>query len=1094
MIRRRIWTRRGVGAPSRDDHDESASAHDLPGRIAVLDDGVVGDRVATAVQALGLVVVRAHRTDDVDEVVERLAADDVGAIHPGASPTGNELETAAAHAGMRLLRSGDPLERTAGSRPCSIRTTAGQARAAVSDGDHFPIVVHGGDVVVTVRDAMVFERVVRRIRREHGDDASVTLTAATASWRRVEQVVLADRSGATRVLGDQDVTIAANGRARYMEAPAPGLPDTARDATAREAARRVDSAGTTGIVRVTFEVHPDGDRWQLASCVPGLDEIDAVVGRQLGLDLTVADLLAHGGLPLDRVLDEASVPDGDRAHVVGVRIVATDAPSTERVVVCQLPAGADVWSESSGPSAPTGGALAMIVGGAADRIAAIGVTATAVRDTLVRGRASDQRAILDLLGRPEVRAGRLGRDLATGRTEPPSIDGLLRFVAERSVAPSDGPVVRARPAPPRAPSADPPAPGTKQRLDALGPEAFATWMRQERRLLVTDTTLRDAHQSLLATRVRTHDLVASAPAFAHGLPQLLSLECWGGATFDVAMRFLHEDPWERLATLRASVPNILLQMLLRGSSAVGYTRYPDRVVRFFVEEAARTGVDVFRVFDSLNLVDDLRVAIEAVREAGALCEGTLCYTADLHDPSRPGYDLAYYVDLARRLEHAGCHVLAIKDMAGVCRPPAAAELVRVLREEVGLPVHLHTHDTSGFAAATVYATAEAGVDAVDAAVDAMSGLTSQPSLGSLVRALEHTDRSTGLDPTAITRLSTYWEQVRQVYAPFESDIRAGTSDVYRHEMPGGQYTNLRQQARAVGLGDERWPEVADAYATANQLLGDIVKVTPSSKVVGDLALTMVAAGLDGEALVAPDVEVSFPDSVIGLIRGDLGVPPGGFPDPIARKVRAASRSREVATTGRDDPDLDQALTVNGSRRDAASSLMYPTVHADHVEFRHRYGDVSVLPTDVFLHGLEVGTEVTVTTAEGRSVTIGCSHIGERRDDGTAPVLLTVDGVGRTLRVAAPSGHRSRNESGPDQEADTGTVPSGPGDVLATMNATVTAVHVEVGQVVEAGDVLATLEAMKMEVAVNAPDAGTVELIDVNAGTTVTAGDRLLVVT
>src|SRR6185437_14484088 len=424
---------------------------------------------------------------------------------------------------------------------------------------------------------------------------------------------------------------------------------------------------------------------------------------------------------------------------------------------------------------------------------------------------------------------------------------ILTFLAETIV--NGNPETRSRPRParletprlPQAAAADPP-PGTRQRLAELGPQRFARWMLEEERVLLTDTTLRDAHQSLLATRVRTFDMVAIAPYYAALLPQLFSLECWGGATFDVALRFLREDPWERLSALRARVPNLLLQMLLRGANGVGYTHYPDNVVRFFIARAAAHGIDVFRIFDSLNWVENMRVSIDAVREAGKLCEAAICYTGNLSDPAERKYTLDYYLQLACELRAAGTHVLGIKDMAGLLRPRAAYELVKALKEETGLPVHLHTHDTSGIAAASVLAAVAAGVDAIDCAIDALSGLTSQPNLGSIIESLRFGPRDTGLDPDRVRIISSYWEQVRRGYVAFESDIRAGASEVYVHGMPGGQYTNLREQARGLGLDDHRWPEVSQAYAEVNDMFGDIIKVTPTSKVVGDMAITMVTSG------------------------------------------------------------------------------------------------------------------------------------------------------------------------------------------------------------------------------------------------------------
>ena len=416
-----------------------------------------------------------------------------------------------------------------------------------------------------------------------------------------------------------------------------------------------------------------------------------------------------------------------------------------------------------------------------------------------------------------------------------------------------------------------------------GPEGLARWMLEQKPVLLTDTSMRDAHQSLLATRMRSYDILRIAPAYAERLPELFSLECWGGATFDVAMRFLKEDPWDRLIALKERVPNILLQMLLRSANAVGYTNYPDNVVVHFVRQAASSGVDLFRVFDSLNWVDNMRVAMDAVLESGKLCEAAICYSGDMLAPVPNQYDLAYYVNMARALERAGAHIIGIKDMAGVCKPAAAGRLVAALKQEVRIPVHFHTHDTSGIGGATVLAAVDAGVDAVDGAMDALSGLTSQPNLGSIADALRGRERDPGLDRAAMRRISRYWELVREYYAGFESEIRSGTADVYRHAMPGGQYTNLREQARSMGIA-HRWPDVANRYAEVNELFGDVVKVTPTSKVVGDMALAMVSGGLSAADVLDPDKEIAFPESVVSFFRGDLGQPVGGFPEALQRKI------------------------------------------------------------------------------------------------------------------------------------------------------------------------------------------------------------------
>jgi pyruvate carboxylase len=618
-------------------------------------------------------------------------------------------------------------------------------------------------------------------------------------------------------------------------------------------------------------------------------------------------------------------------------------------------------------------------------------------------------------------------------------------------------------------------------------------MRRETRALVTDTTMRDAHQSLLATRMRSHDLVAVAPAYASALPQLLSLECWGGATFDVAMRFLAEDPWERLAAIRERVPNLLLQMLLRGSNAVGYTNYPDNVVKFFVRQAADAGIDLFRIFDCLNWVENMRVAMDAVRETGRLCEGAMCYTGDILDPDRAKYGLKYYVALAGELERAGAHIIGIKDMAGLLKPAAARKLVATLREATDLPIHLHTHDTSGISAATVLAAVEAGADAFDAAIDSMSGLTSQPCLGSLVEALADTDRATGLDSEAIRRISFYFEAVRAGYIAFESDFRAGASEVYLHEMPGGQFTNLKEQARALGL-ESRWHEVARAYADANLLFGDIVKVTPSSKVVGDLALMMVASDLTPADILDPDKEIAFPDSVVQMLRGDLGQPPGGWPRKLQRKVLKGEEPVTVRPGSLLPPaDLEAerraAADKTGGKVDdnaLASYLMYPKVYVDFAKAADTYGPVGVLPTPVFFYGLPAGEEILVELERGKTLVIRNQAIGETDDQGFARVFFELNGQPRTAKV--PDRRRGATGAAARRKAEDGN----PLHVAAPMPGLVATLAVKAGQSVKAGDVLLSIEAMKMETVLHAERDGRIAELLVAPGSQVDAKDLLLV--
>jgi pyruvate carboxylase len=635
-------------------------------------------------------------------------------------------------------------------------------------------------------------------------------------------------------------------------------------------------------------------------------------------------------------------------------------------------------------------------------------------------------------------------------------------------------------------------PGSRDRLKELGPQKFAQWMLDSKPVLMTDTTLRDAHQSLFATRMRTADMLPIAPFYARELSQVFSMECWGGATFDVAMRFLKEDPWQRLVQLRERVPNILFQMLLRGANGVGYTAYADNVVQFFVKQAAAAGVDLFRVFDALNWVENMRASIDAVLESGALCEGAICYTGDLFDSQRGKYDLKYYVGIAKQLQQAGVHILAIKDMAGICRPRAVAALVDALKGETGLPVHFHTHDTSGIAAASVLAAVEAGCDAVDGALDAMSGLTAQPNLSAIAAALAHTERDPGLLPCALHAASTYFEGVRRFYAPFESDIRSGTADVYRHEMPGGQYTNLREQARAMGLAN-RWTEVSQAYADVNRLFGDIVKVTPTSKVVGDMAIMMVANDLTPAQIADPMYEVPFPESVVSLFKGELGFPPDGFPDALSCKVLkgeppAAYRPGDYL------PPVDlEAARVKAAKagglpldeiddRQLASALMYPKVVSDFHQHLQRHGDVSVLPTPTFFYGMKPGDEVALEIDAGKTLLVSLQTIHE--EEGIAKVQFEMNGQSRMTSVAragaAAAAQREMAE------------PGNPLHVGAPMPGAIASVPVVAGQTIQAGATLLSLEAMKMEMHMTAERNGVIERVLVKLGDRVQAKDLLIV--
>jgi pyruvate carboxylase len=642
---------------------------------------------------------------------------------------------------------------------------------------------------------------------------------------------------------------------------------------------------------------------------------------------------------------------------------------------------------------------------------------------------------------------------------------------------------------------DPPK-GTRDRLLEIGPEKFAQWVREQKRLLLTDTTMRDAHQSLMATRMRTYDMLQAANYVSHQMSGLFSLEMWGGATFDVSLRFLLEDPWSRLAKLREAIPNICFQMLLRASNAVGYTAYPDNVVDEFIQESSKQGIDIFRVFDSLNWLPNMKLPMEAVRKTNrSICEAAVCYTGDILDPKRDKYTLQYYVKMAKELEKMGAHMIAIKDMAGLCKPYAAHKLVKTLREEVGLPIHFHTHDTSGINASSIFKAAEAGVDVADAALASMSGTTSQPNLNSIVASLANTERDTGLDLAVLDRASDYWETVRTHYSPFDSAPKSGTAEVYLHEMPGGQYTNLKEQAESMGLGP-RWHEVAVAYAEVNMALGDIVKVTPSSKVVGDLAIFLVNHGMKAADLakLGPNHNLTLPNSVVEMLSGDLGEPEGGWPADIVATVLRGGEPRKGRPGEHLAPvDLAQAHATlekkaghKCSHTDLMSYLMYPDVFLKYSRAHSSYGDVEVLPTPEFFFGLEKDKEIAVEIESGKTLIIKLLTVSDPHPDGSRIVFFELNGQPREVKIR----DKALQAAAPARpKAD----PANAGHVGAPIPGAISSVAIELNAKVVKGDRLLVMEAMKMQSTIYAPCDGKVTQLLVSAGQNVEAKDLLLVI-
>jgi pyruvate carboxylase len=759
------------------------------------------------------------------------------------------------------------------------------------------------------------ERTLLPARREaqaaFGRD-EVYLEKLVERARHVEVQVLADRTGNAVHLFERDCTVQRRHQKVVERAPAPYLGEAQRAKLCGYAVAIAIAADYAGAGTVEFLQDADTGAFYFIEVNPRIQVEHTVTEQVTGIDIVKAQIHILDGFAIGT--PESGVPaQADirlNGHALQCRITTEDPeqnfiPDYGRITAYRGATGFGIRLD--GGTAYSGAVITRYYDPLLEKVTAWAPTAReaiarmhrALREFRIRGVATNLTFLEAIITHPKFRANQYSTrfidetpELFTQVKRQDRATKLLNYLADVTV--NGHPETRGRPKP-KADAAAPIIPwftgsvpdGTRQKLDALGAEKFAAWLREQKQVLVTDTTMRDGHQSLLATRVRTHDIVRIAGTYARALPGLLSLECWGGATFDVAMRFLTEDPWERLALIRENAPNILLQMLLRGANGVGYTNYPDNVVRHFVKQAAAGGIDLFRVFDCLNWVENMRVAMDAVGAEGKLVEAAMCYTGDILDPARAKYDLKYYVGLTKELEAAGAHIIAVKDMAGLLKPPAARVLFKALREETSLPIHFHTHDTSGIAGATLLAAVEAGVDAVDAAMDALSGNTSQPCLGSIVEALKGSERDPGLDPEWIRRISFYWEAVRNQYAAFESDLKGPASEVYLHEMPGGQFTNLKEQARALGL-ETRWHEVAQAYQDVNRMFGDIVKVTPSSKVVGDMALMMVSQDLTVADVEDPARDIAFPDSVVAMLRGDLGQPPslpgekGGWPKALQK--------------------------------------------------------------------------------------------------------------------------------------------------------------------------------------------------------------------
>ena len=1080
---------------------------------------------------------------DIEWIVSLARENQVDAIHPGygflsenpdlaraceregitfVGPQVEVLESLGDKTAARKIASDAGVAVLGGSEEALVDLAEGEKQAETIG---YPVILKaakggGGRGMRVVNDPQDFPGAFEGARRESSTafgSEDVFIERFVERARHIEVQLLGDEHGNLVHLHERDCSVQRRHQKVVEIAPALDLDDSVRRDLHEAAVAIGREVGYQNAGTVEFLVDQDGGDFYFIEVNPRIQVEHTVTEEVTGIDLVKSQILVAQGAPLDDEEIRLSSQNDVRTQGFAMQCrVTTEDPANDfmpdygRVSHYRSAAGMGVRLDAG--SAFSGAVVNPYYDSLLVKLTARGTRfidaarrmERCLQEFRVRGVKTNIPFLIRLVTHEQFLKGGCTTRFIDQTPElfelPKRRDRatrLLTFLGETIVNGNalvrDRPrAVRREPAP--APKVDYTSPipdGTRQKLRELGAAEFGRWISDQERLLLTDTTFRDAHQSLLATRFRTHDLVRVADAYARRGSELFSLEMWGGATFDVSMRFLKECPWRRLTDLRERIPNILFQMLLRASNAVGYTNYPDNLVRAFVEESAAAGIDLFRVFDALNWTDNMRVAMEAVLETDALCEASICYTGDILDESRTKYDLKYYVKLAKELEGMGAHILAIKDMAGLCKPYAAAKLVSTLKDEVGIPIHFHTHDTSGVQAAAILEGAEAGLDIADAAMAPMSGTTSQPNINTVAEALRFTPRDPGLTRQDLDDIAAYWRAAREFYAPFDGQVLPATADLYSHEMPGGQYTNLFQQARALGLAD-RWAEVGRVYAEVNQLFGDIVKVTPTSKAVGDMALFMVANELTPEDVLDPSRELAFPASVVDLIGGGMGQPPGGFPKELKDRVlrgEAGLTERPGETLEPVDFEeatgtVEQLLGRAPKRREVISYLLYPKVYSEFADHQKRYSDTSELPTPVFLHGQEPGEEIAVDIERGKTLIVNFLTVGAPHPDGKRTVFFELNGQPRDVNVV----DRSLE---PETQAAVRADPNDPKQIGSSMPGIVVGVAVQVGDVVEQGDKLLSLEAMKMETTVYAESGGTVAEVFVHTGSQVAPGDLMI---
>ena len=1080
---------------------------------------------------------------DIPGIVSVCKAHDVDAVHPGygflsenpefaraleaagitfVGPSVRSLELLGDKTSARNLADAAGVKILGGTKQ-ALKTAADAAQAAEELG--YPVILKaskggGGRGMRVVESPDQLEANFEQARRESltafGSD-EIFIERFVRRARHIEVQLLGDRHGGLLHLYERDCSVQRRHQKVVEVAPAPNLTPEARQELCDSAIKIGKQAGYENAGTVEFLYDVDTKESFFIEVNPRIQVEHTVTEEVTGIDIVRSQILIAQGHKLSD--DVVGLPGQAEIRTSGYAIqcrVTTEDPENQfrpdygRISHYRSAGGMGIRLDAG--SAFSGAVVNPFYDSMLVKCTARGRTLAeasrrmdrALQEFRIRGVKTNIPFLIRLVGHETFLKGEATTRLIDQSPElfklPKRKDRatkLLRYLAETIV--NGNPLVADRPiatrrTPAPVPAIDVAAPlprGSRDIFLEQGVKGLVDWIRSRPDLLFTDTTMRDAHQSLLATRLRSYDMLRIAPAYARMAPQLFSLEMWGGATFDTSMRFLKESPWDRLIDLRSQVPNVLFQMLLRASSAVGYANYPDNVVKLFVKETADAGLDLFRVFDALNWVPNMRMAMDAVLETGKICEACICYTGDIQDPKRTKYDLKYYVELAKQLESAGAQILAIKDMAGLLKPNAARQLIRALKESIGIPIHFHTHDTGGTQAASILAASEEGLEIADGALAPLSGGTSQVNLNTLVEALRNTPRESPLDTEALTQLAVYWQAAREFYLPFESVVLPATGDLYQHEMPGGQYTNLFQQARALGLSDQ-WAEVCKTYADVNQMMGDIVKVTPTSKAVGDMALFMVAGNLTAEDVLRADRPIAFPESVIDLVSGRMGQPPGGFPERIMQivlgdKPIVAGRPGDSMPAADIEAARAEATKVLGrtaTDADAASILLYPKVFKEYANHMRTYGDVDVLPTPNFLYGQQSGEEIAVDIESGKRLIVKYLATGLPHPDGTRTVFFELNGQPREVTIVDKSLE-------PEGKAAVKADPEDPSHVGASMPGMVINVAVKPDDRVKAGQKLVVLEAMKMETTINAPASGIVRSVLVSPGTQVEAGDLLV---